>query len=338
MKTIKVKFVGFWDDFMPEKQLFYKMMCKHYDVQISDEPDYIICSCFGAPYQYCSNSQIRIMIVGENYLPDLNYIDYAIVRYPIQLLDRCFYQFDCLDENGHALALEKKDRNYSDDILAQKVYFANFIAGHESEYGIRGAFFEKLSEYKRIEAAGTYLNNMPEGKVVDFKDDSKCDFQKKCKFTLCFESTKHEGFITEKITDAFYADTIPIYYGSSTIVDIFNPESFINLSDYATMEEAIEKIKQIDQNDQLYLKMLRSPIYKETNYVSNLHLQLEEYICHIFEQSIENAFRRSRVYWPKKMEEYIVSTLTPSARADAIPFCWLVRSIIKRIIKKMKFI
>ena len=53
-----------------------------------------------------------------------------------------------------------------------------------------------------MESPGSYLNTMPDGKVVSFENESKVDFQRKCKFTLCFESTNHYGFVTEKIMDA----------------------------------------------------------------------------------------------------------------------------------------
>ena len=158
---------------------------------------------------------------------------------------------------------------------------------------------------------------------------------KKTKFTLCFESTKHDGFITEKITDAFFADTIPVYYGSATVVDIFNPNAFVNVSDFATIGEAIERIKQIDQDDELYLKMLRCPIYKEENYVSKLHQQLEQYICHIFDQPIEQAYRRSKVYWPKKMEQYLLMVQQPEKYLDQVSFFQLIRGMIRKVGRKI---
>ena len=65
---------------------------------------------------------------------------------------------------------------------------------------------------------------MPNGEVVNWLDGSKTALQRKCKFTLCFESTNHYGFVTEKIMDAFYSDTIPVYYGSPTVAGIFNKE------------------------------------------------------------------------------------------------------------------
>ncbi len=127
---------------------------------MTDDADYIICSIFGPVYEYCKYPQIRIMYEGENYIPDLNLIDYEICNYPISLQDRCFYFPFCIDEFGHCESLQNKNRNYPDAILNEKIYFANFIAGHESEYSIRDDFYKKLCQYKRVESAGTYLNNM----------------------------------------------------------------------------------------------------------------------------------------------------------------------------------
>lgn len=305
MKTVKIKFVGFWDGFNPEQNMIYQILKKHFDVKITDDPDYIICSIFGVPYEYTQYPQVRIMYSGENYVPDFNLVDYALCPYPIKFLDRCCYRPVCIGEFGRAKALKYKQRDYSESILDEKVYFANFIASHESEHNIRGDFFKKLCEYKRVESAGSYLNNMPNSERVWYLNESKTDFQRKCKFTLCFESTKHEGFVTEKITDAFFSDTIPVYYGSSTVTDIFNPKAFINCSDYPSFDAVIEKIIELDQDDEKYLEMLRQPIYVDPDFAEKILDNVEKFIIDIFEQPLEKAYRRSRVYWPQRHEDFL---------------------------------
>ena len=305
MKTVKIKFVGFWDGFDPEKNIIYQILKKHYNVEVVDDPDYIICSVFGVPYEYCNYPQVRIMYSGENYIPDFNLVDYALCPYPVEFLDRCCYRPVCIGEFGRAKALQHKNRDYTESVLDEKLYFANFIAGHESEYNIRGDFFQKLCEYKRVESPGSYLNNMPNSERVWYLNQSKTDFQRKCKFTLCFESTKHEGFVTEKITDAFYSDTIPVYYGSSTVTDIFNPKAFINCSDYPNFEAVIEKIIELDQDTEKYLEMLRQPVFVESDFADRILEKIEKYILYIFEQPLENAYRRSRVYVPERHEIFL---------------------------------
>lgn len=305
MKTIKIKFVGFWNGFDPETNIIYQILKNHYDVKIVDDPDYIICSIFGVPYEYIQYPQIRIMFSGENYIPDFNLVDYALCPYPMEFMDRCCYRPVCISDFGKAKALQQKKRDYTESILKEKPYFANFIAGHESENNIRGDFFKKLCEYKRVESPGSYLNNMPNSERVWFLNESKTNFQKKCKFTLCFESTKHEGFVTEKITDAFFSDTIPVYYGSSTVTDIFNPKAFINCSDYPSFDAVIEKIIELDQDDEKYLEMLGQPVYVDPDFAEKIYNNVEKFIVDIFEQPLEKAYRRSRVYWPKSYEDFL---------------------------------
>ena len=307
MKTVKINYAGVADDFDKEQNLIYDLLkINGFDVQIVDDPDYLICDFSGEnPYQYCGCPQVRIMYSGENFIPDFNLIDYAICPYPIQFGDRNFQLPACVWPRSHWQALPEKDRNYTKEFVQSKEYFANFISGHESEYNIRGDFFKKLCEYKRVESPGSYLNNMPNGEKVNWLNDSKADFQRKCKFTLCFESTNHYGFVTEKIMDAFYADTIPVYYGSPTAAEIFNKDAFINVADYESFDAAIEKIKELDQDDEKYLAMLRQPILVNPDYPRELEDALGKYVCHIFEQPLEKAYRRTRVYRPRDCDEYL---------------------------------
>lgn len=315
MKTIKIKFVGKWEGIRPEDNVVCYWLKKNgYDVQESDEPDYVICDVFGnPPYEYCNYPQIRIFETGENYTPDFNIMDYAICRYPMAFQDRCFYLPGCTNPGEHWHALPKKDRSYPKEFLQSKEYFANFISGHDSEHNIRGDFFLKLSQYKRVESAGTLYNNMPGGQRVNWLDDSKANLQRKSKFTICFESTSHRGFVTEKITDAFFADTIPIYYGDPDITKIFNKNAFINCTDYESFDAVIEKVKELDQDDEKYLEMMRQPILVDPELPRKLDEELEKFILHIFEQPYDQAYRRCRAYYPKWHDEYLAAAIEPTA-------------------------
>lgn len=318
MKTIRIKFVGFGFEVKKENSIIIELLSKHFNVVLSDTPDYVFCSLFsnnqafskGLLHGYCRYPQVRIMIEGENYVPDFNLADYAISSYPINFLDRHFsipfgVEAFYYGSYKHFLELESGKRKFSKEDLKQKVYFANFLANHDSENNIRGDFFKKLSQYKRVESPGKLYHN--NDMVVSWRDDSKVDFQAKSKFTLCFESTKNEGFTTEKIIDAFYAGTIPVYYGSSTVKDIINPKAYIDVSDYKTMDEAIERIKQLDNDDELYMEMMREPIFINPLFQQKLMKSLEDFLVHIFEQSPEDAFRRSRLYTPKLHEDFLLT-------------------------------
>lgn len=314
MKTVKIKFAGKWPGITPEENVICYWLKKNgYDVQITDDADYVICDVFAnPPFEYCRYPQVRIFESGENVIPDFNLVDYAICRYPISLFDRNFYLPGCTNPGPFWHALAKKDRNYPAEFLKEKVYFANLITAHDSEHNYRSIFFEKLSAYKRVESAGSFLNNMPNGETVNWRDNSKTDFQRRSKFTICFESTAHEGFITEKITDAFFSDTVPIFFGSPNITEFFNKDAFINVSDYESLDAVVERIKELDQDDEQYLQMLRQPILLDPDLPRRMDEELEKYILHIFEQPLEKAYRRCRVYYPKWQDEFLATAIEPT--------------------------
>lgn len=110
MKTVKVNYARVDDYFDKKQNLIYDILKNHgYDVQISDEPDYIICDALGAEnYEYCKYPQVRIMCSGENYIPDFNLIDYSICPYPIQFGDRNFQLPPCVWPRDRWLSIVNK--------------------------------------------------------------------------------------------------------------------------------------------------------------------------------------------------------------------------------------
>lgn len=334
MKTIKLNYACISENYNKEQNLIYDLLkINGFDVEISEDPDYLVCDVsYENPYEYCGKAPVRIMYSGENYIPDFNLIDYAISPYPITFGDRHFYLPPCVWPRSHWTQLANKDRNYSADILKEKTLFANFISSHESEFNIRGDFFKELCKYKRVESPGTYLNNMPNGETVSWLDDSKANLQKKCKFTLCFESTLHYGFVTEKLMDAFYTDTIPVYYGSPTAAEIFNKDAFINVADYPSFEAAIAKIIELDQDDEKYMAMLRQPILVDPEYPDKLEEELGAFVRHIFDQPLDKAYRRSRVYSPKNCDDLLARMVD----SETLTMGNLIKRILRKILGKLK--
>ena len=74
---------------------------------------------------------------------------------------------------------------------------------------------------------------------------------------------KHcQGYVTEKIINAFYSGAIPIYWGSNDINTFFNPKSFINVSNFKNFQECVEYVVNIS-NEEIH------QIQKEYIYQSN---------------------------------------------------------------------
>ena len=254
MEKIKIHFCDFWRARTFENDFFINILKDRYEI-IEDykNPAFVICSCYGREYQKYDCP--RIFYTGENITPDFNVYDYAI-------------GFDYLDFNNRYLRvpiyhfLSKLRHRAPLPQSPQEREFCSFLYSNGAYCDdIRIKFFHKLSKYKKVNSSGRLLNN------TGMKIEDKISYLNNFKFSIAFENSSNPGYITEKITDAFIAHTIPIYWGDPCACSEFNPEAFIFVNEYKNLDEAIERVAEIDNNDELYLKMLRAPkILNEKNY------------------------------------------------------------------------
>ena len=296
-KTIRVKFLsGFTSDYKP----FYEILSPFYRIEVSDRPDYVFFSVFSEEHLAYKNC-VKIFYTGECLTPDFNLCDYAIgydyisfgdryLRYPLWYYD--LYRDD-------ALLMQKKHED-AEGILSRKTDFCSFVVSNGDADPIRQAAFEALNAYKRVDSGGRFMNNigLPDG-VAD-----KLEFDKRHKFSLAFENSAYPGYATEKLIQAFAAQTVPIYWGDPTIKETFNPKAFINASDFESLEDLVEYVKKIDADDALYLEMLRQPaLLRQSDYVEEKQLVLEAFLRNIFDQDREKAFRRNMLFWGARYQD-----------------------------------
>ena len=305
MKTIKLDFVGFWPNFNKEDNIFTRILNERYHVEITDKPDFVIVSILSAPYEYTKYDCVRILYTGEPLAPDFNVFDYAISFEHLSCLDRysqdrhfryplCLLSNNHIHKSAHGMTYEAAKEE-----LSKKKYFCNFMYGHRSAYGERERMLEILQKYKRVESAGSFLNNMPDGRIIPYSH-KKYEFQRQCKFTIAFESISYPGFITEKIIDPFCSDSIPIYYGNPLSTNEFNPKAFINCHEFDSLEEAVERVVEIDNNDELYINMLMEHKFITATYLEEMNAALKSFLWRIFSEDKENAYRRMRHYVAKE--------------------------------------
>ncbi len=92
--------------------------------------------------------------------------------------------------------------------------------------------------------------------TLGYKVENKSEFLSQYKFNLCFENSQGYGYVTEKILDAYFSHTIPIYWGSPSVAKDFNPKSFVNVHDFKNFDEATDYIKYLHTHPNAYLDML----------------------------------------------------------------------------------
>lgn len=301
MKKIKINFIDFWPDLVKEDNFFYNILKKYYEIEISDEPDYLFCSCFGNKhfkYQNC----VKILFLGENIVPDFNLYDYAMGFHYIDFEDRYLrLPLYVLYESCIPVALKKHE--YSDEYYLNKTKFCNFVVSNPNAAGEREKMLDILNTYKTVDSGGRYRNNVG-GPVKD-----KNAFVKQYRFTIAFENSTMSGYTTEKIMEAFAGDTIPIYWGSPRIGEEFNPKAFVNCHEFSCMDEVLARVKEINENEELYLDMIKAPIITEGSQAKK-YLEAdyaEKFLLSVFEQDKEHAIRRNMVYlgrdYQKKMRD-----------------------------------
>ena len=309
-KTIKLNYCGCGNELRPNNNPIHNILKKHFNIEVSAKPDYVICGIGGNHFEYMKYDCIRIMLMTENLSPDFTLFDYCIGFDYIDFGDRYFrLPYSLYDKQGIPWIPEKLSEEQACAILKSKKYFCNFIYRHPSAHGVRERIFDEISKYKRITSAGNYRNNI-HGVSQDFSNqggrmliekEEKLDYLKKSKFTIASESVVYPGFETEKLIDVFKTHSIPIYYGSDTIRNTFNDKSFINV-DEDNLDNMVNQIVEHDNNDKKYIEMLMECPLKDEFFTKNLYNNFEEFLLNIFSVTPQKAWRRPRYYYVNSVE------------------------------------
>lgn len=269
--------LGFTDYYKTLDDFFVSVLSQAFDVERDDaNPDYLIfCDeTFGQNnLKYDPNKVIKIFFTGENRRPwnyqchhaiSFDHLDgHQFYRLPLYVLDNWVQTRngvpDMLD-----LDMNMKPVKYED-----KEWFCGFVAGNgASEY--RNKMFHVLNEYKPVMSGGPLFNNI--GGVLPRDVMSKIDFFRKCRFSLCFENSSYPGYCTEKIMHGFIARTVPIYWGSPTVVMDFAEGSYISRHDFMSDNSFIDAIIQADQKPGIWELLVNAdplPYWYEKNWDLN---------------------------------------------------------------------
>ena len=305
MKRIKINFCGFWKSFNKEKNLFTIMLSKHFNVEISDNPDFVVCSNRGKPFEYMKYDCPRIMFMGENLSPDFTAFDYVIGFDYLDFGDRYFrLPFSFYFDDAKPWVPERLMEEKAGEILQQKKYFCNFIYGHQSSHGMRERLFKELSAYRNVISPGSFMNNQNTNGCT-WKE--KREFLVQSKFTIAGDSIEYPGFFTEKIIQPFEHHSIPVYFGNPRIGEDINENAFVWCK--STRDEdinaAIEKVKYLDTHDDAYIEMLMEYPLLSEDYLVKKYEDLEKFLVNIFSQEPEKAYRRVRYFCADLHESYL---------------------------------
>ena len=273
-RKIKIEFCDWWPGFDKTNNYFYNLLKEEFEVEISNNPDYLFFSVFGNNHQNYKCK--KIFYTGENIAPPLNYCDWS-------------FSFDYLDNPRnyrlpHYLLYdgyyELQRPKVIDESMANRK-FCNFVASN-GNCQERNMFVEQLSKYKKVDCGGRWMNNI--GYVVS----DKRKFQSEYKFSISFENNAYrpgyEWYITEKPFEPMCVNSVPIYKGGSKISEDFNSKSFVNCHDFSSLEDAIEYVTYLDKNDDKYIEVLKQPWFIENKIPENSKIEnIKNFLYSIFQ-------------------------------------------------------
>lgn len=267
MKSIKIKFVDFFSGFDQSYNGIYILLSRFFNLEISEDPDFIFFSVWGN--SHLEYSCTKIFITGENVRPNFFLCDYALgfdflekenyLRLPL------YVYWKSLD---YKRLIFPDFKNIIDDHPKSK--FCCFVVSNPKSVR-RIDFFKKLSQYQTVDSGGKVDNNM--GYLVS----DKLAFMSPYKFMIAFENSSYPGYVTEKIYECFFTNTIPIYWGSQLIQKDFNPKRILSRFDYNSDDELIERIRYLNENYEAYLEFVSQPVFNKNepnSYLREENIQL----------------------------------------------------------------
>jgi alpha(1,3/1,4) fucosyltransferase len=198
-----------------------------FDFEVSDTLRVVLYGPY--PGEMPKGRYLKVFIGCENMRPIMSECDFAFgVLHPEYVDHPRYMRFARWGDDSHLIAADKDWAA----IARAKTRFCAFVYSNPTPY--REAFFRALSRYKRVDAPGHSMNNMPSIDAIPGRDvwKNKLSFLRAYKFVVAFENASAPGYNTEKLSHAVEADCVPIYWGDPEIGRSFNTRRFINAHDF----------------------------------------------------------------------------------------------------------
>ncbi|KAL5705728.1 glycoprotein 3-alpha-L-fucosyltransferase [Ranunculus cassubicifolius] len=128
----------------------------------------------------------------------------------------------------------------------EKALAAAFISNCAAR-NFRLKALEILEKLVKIDSYGS-CHRTHDGRAVD-----KVDTLKRYKFSLSFENSNEEDYVTEKFFQSLVAGAIPVFVGAPNIMDFApSPTSVLHIKELTDVETVAKTMKQLAQNPMAY--------------------------------------------------------------------------------------
>lgn len=302
---------GFWNGFIEKTdanhiELFENILKKtklsNYKITNDiNQANVLLESCFSNSILNIKSWKMSIFYSGEPFLSNVN--EYQINKHKVDHTKKAYKSSNI----KHNIILFSEDtnkntvnlplfvyyiygNNFLDKLISRSLitkvpkHFCCFIVSN-GQCKIRNKMFELLNSYKKVHSYGKFANNMGMNLSFDYWTDNFRRFISNYKFIICFENSKFGTYSTEKIVNPYLAGTIPIYWSSHEIKNIFNENSMLFLEDETetSFKNILEKVKELDSSDEKYLEYINRPGFNkefwDTNYsIENIANKIDNLI------------------------------------------------------------
>ena len=162
-----------------------------------------------------------------------------------------------------------------------KTRFCNFVYSNSnfSDTSVREGFAQLLMRHERVDCPGRVLNNTT--RLPPYRSGSyagraaKLVYQSSYRFTIAFENTSADHYVTEKIVHALSVGSIPIYWGCPQVAEYYNPDAFVNCHAFDSFDEVVERVMELEADPEQREIMRRAPVLQPGSRVLAAHRDLE---------------------------------------------------------------
>lgn len=274
---MKLCVVNFWEGAFDGDFFDYFFRACFPDLVYTDNPheaDLVVTSVFGNVY---TDPEKTLAFIGENIRP--NFVSYSHslsfdydtyhgrnFRLPLWYARLAWDGFEQKPrkDNAHnhgyeplipiAPLTQKRHLDWQD-----KTQFCALVANNPE--GLRINLYHSISHYKQLDGYGNMFRNPLR--------QSKFDVLQHYKFCLCPENSVYDGYVTEKLIDAYAGGTIPIYSGTISVDADFHSGAYLNYMDTKDMDWFVKAIQAIDESKEIYEDMYSRPLLWEAPSLDN---------------------------------------------------------------------
>ena len=126
-------------------------------------------------------------------------------------------------------------------------------------------FFHRLSERMPVDSWGGVLNNQSGRRPTgQWWEQSYMDLIAQYRFMICFENTRKDFYMTEKLLNGYVGGAIPIYWGCPQVSEMINPDAFLAIrDDYSENSASIlaETVSTLNSDYEIYSKTYSQTLF-----------------------------------------------------------------------------